>query len=175
MKNLKNIIAIMMFVGLVGISQAFACKSPVENLIPSPLKANAANSAAAVHSLAKDDDPKTFNFRDLVGRYSSYATAIFYDQTANRTSFATCIGVVTFDGRGHFADKEVHSYDGVIVRDEFTGTYKVNSDGTGSMHYVGQDESYDQEIVLSNDAKDITFLILLDVPGLVSQGTMHKQ
>ena len=175
MTNLKNLIAIMMVVGLIGISQAFACKALSEGQINLSQMATALQPSSVTSSQAKDEDPKGFSARDLSGRYASYATATFYDPASKRTQYATCIGVVTFDGRGHFADKEVHSYDGVIVRDEFTGTYKINSDGSGSMHYVGQNESYDQEIVLSNDAKDITFLILLDVPGLVSQGTMKKQ
>ena len=175
MTNLKNLIAIMMFVGLIGISQAFACKSLAGGLQNLPQTAVLSQPASGGLSQSKDEDPKGPSLRDLTGRYVSYATATFFDQATNRTLYATCIGVVTFDGRGHFTDKEVHSYDGVIVRDEFTGRYTVNADGSGSMHYVGQNESYDQEIVLSNDAKDITFLILLDVPGLVSQGTMKKQ
>jgi hypothetical protein len=82
---------------------------------------------------------------------------------------------VTFDGRGHLTDKEVHSYDGTIVRDEFTGTYTVNADGTGKMHFVGESETYDYDFVISNEGKEITFLVMLEIPGIVSQGTLKKQ
>ena len=175
MKNLKTTFAIMMIVGLLGISQAFACKSPATGLASYQQLALVQKMPSIVPANFRDDGERTFTRRDLNGRYSSFAQATFYDMTTNRTSFATCIGVVIFDGRGHFTDREVHSYDGVIVRDQFTGAYTVNADGTGMMHYVGEAESYDQEIVLSNDGKDITFLVLLDIPGIVSQGTMKKQ
>ena len=174
MKTIKITFAIMMIVGIIGISQAFACKFPGDNLsvpkrsVQTPRSSNPAPAFIG-------DDQRTFGKRDLVGRYSSYAQATFFDPMANRTEYATCVGLVTFDGRGHFTDKEVHSYDGTIVRDEFTGTYTINPDGTGVMHYVGTEESYDQEFVVSNDGKEITFLIILDVPGVVSQGTLKKQ
>jgi hypothetical protein len=122
-----------------------------------------------------DSDGKTWTKRDLSGRYASLATATFFDPSVNRTLNATCVGVVTFDGRGRFTDREVHSYDGVIVRDEFTGTYTVSADGHGTMHFVGESETFDYEFVISNDGKEITFLILLDIPGVVSNGTLKKQ
>ena len=175
MKNFKIAFAIMMVVGLMGITEAFACKSPATALAAYQASALVQKMPSVVLASFRDGDTRSFSRRDLVGRYSSYATATIFDPTANRTTSATCIGVVTFDGRGHFTDREVHSYDGVIVRDQFAGTYTVNPDGSGMMHYVGEAESYDQEIVLSNDGKDITFLILLDIPGIVSQGTMKKQ
>ena len=177
MKNLKTTFAIMMIVGLLGISQAFACKSPVLGMLSSQQLAAASKTGAETVPPTKDDAQSALGYtrRDLIGRYASFAQATIFDPTTNTTSYATCIGVVMFDGRGHFTDKEVHSYGGYIVRDQFVGTYTVNSDGTGKMHYIGEAETYDQEIVLSNEAKDITFLILLDSPGIVSQGTMKKQ
>ena len=166
----------MMVVGLLGISQVFACKSPVAGMVSSQQLAMMQKTDMVLKNDSKgDEDTKGFSKRDLSGRYSSFAQATIFDAMSNRTTYATCIGVVTFDGRGHFTDKEVHSYDGFIVRDQFIGTYTVNSDGTGKMHYIGEEEVYDQEIVLSNEGKDITFLILLDIPGIVSQGTMKKQ
>src|SRR6185369_4093330 len=129
MKNLKIMFAMMFVVGLMGISQVFACQFPAESL----------KNAAVTQSLIpketykdvifrEDDNQKAFSKRDLTGRYASFAQATLYDPAANRTSYATCVGVVNFDGRGRFTDREVHSYDGVIVRDQFTGTYAVNPD-----------------------------------------------
>jgi hypothetical protein len=43
------------------------------------------------------------------------------------------------------------------------------------MHFVGDSEEYDYEFVISNDVNEITFLVTLDVPGLVSYGTLKKQ
>jgi hypothetical protein len=176
MKNLKIMFALVFVVGILGISQVFACQFPGENL---------KNMAASQNFLPKEsykdiifreeNDQRSFSKRDLSGRYSSFAQATFFDPSQNRTTYATCVGVVTFDGRGRFTDREVHSYDGVIVRDQFTGTYTVNADGTGVMHFVGVNESYDYDIVLSNEGKDVVFLVELPVPGLVSQGTLKKQ
>ena len=174
MKNLKIMFALMFIVGLLGISQAFACQFPGENL------KNAAAQTLLPKNMVKDiifheETERGFTKRDLNGRYSSFAQATFFDPTQNRTTYATCVGVVTFDGRGRFTDREVHSYDGVIVRDQFTGTYTVNADGTGTMHFVGESETFDYDIVLSNEGKDVIFLVELPVPGLVSQGTLKKQ
>jgi hypothetical protein len=177
MKNLKIMFALMFVIGLLGISQAFACQFPgSENL-----KNVTASQTLLPKEVFKDvifreeTDQKSFSKRDLNGRYSSFAQATFFDPTQNRTTYATCVGVVTFDGRGRFTDREVHSYDGTIVRDQFIGTYRVNADGTGVMHFVGENESYDYDIVLSNEGKDVIFLVELPVPGLVSQGTLKKQ
>jgi hypothetical protein len=174
MKNLKTLFALMFIVGLLGISQAFACKFPGENLV----NANQTKSVSKTEvqeSADLSDDANFYGKRSLSGRYSSFAQATLYDATSNRTLYATCVGVVTFDGRGHFTDSEVHSYDGFIVRDEFTGTYTVSSNGTGTMHFVGESETFDYDIVLSNEGKDVIFLVELPVPGLVSQGTLKKQ
>ncbi len=174
MKNLKIMFALVFVVGLLGISQVFACQFPGENL-------KKAAPDLLPKSMVKDiffrdeTDQKSFSKRDLNGRYASFAQATFFDPVQNRTTYATCVGVVTFDGRGRFTDHEVHSYDGVIVRDDFTGTYTVNPDGTGVMHVVGENEAYDYDIVLSNEGKDVIFLVELPVPGLVSQGTLKKQ
>ena len=43
------------------------------------------------------------------------------------------------------------------------------------MHFVGDSDEYDYEFVVANDSKEITFLVTLDVPGLVSYGTLKKQ
>ena len=176
MKNIKIMFAIVFVVGLLGISQAFACQFPgTENL------KTAATQTLLPKEVYKDlisrdeSDQRLFSKRDLNGRYSSFAQATFFDPSQNRTTYATCVGVVTFDGRGRFTDREVHSYDGFIVRDEFTGTYTVNADGTGVMHVVGENEAFDYDIVLSNEGKDVIFLVELPVPGLVSQGNLKKQ
>jgi hypothetical protein len=169
MKNLKAILALMFVVGLMGISQAFACKQPGGELFARTVP------TAIVGQNVREDDSSGYKLRDLNGRYASLATATFFDPAKNRTLNATCVGVVTFDGRGHFTDKEVHSYDGVIVRDEFTGTYTIGSDGRGTMHFVGVNETFDYEFVVSNEVKEITFLITLDIPGVVSYGSLKKQ
>jgi len=165
----------MVVIATVGISQAFACKPPVDNLI-GPAQSKTVSHTAAIPVLdVSETEARIYSKRDLNGRYASLATATIFDPTSNRTTNATCVGVVTFDGRGHFTDKEVHSYDGFIVRDEFVGTYTINADGRGLMHFIGENETFDYEFVVSNDAKEITFLILLDIPGVVSNGTLKKQ
>jgi hypothetical protein len=170
MKNLKTLFVLMFVVGLMGISQAFACKLPGTDRLSRTVASN-----KVIKDFISDDSVDGYKARDLNGRYASLATATFFDPMANRTLSATCVGVVTFDGRGHFTDKEVHSYDGVIVRDEFTGTYKINSDGRGTMHFAGENEEFDYEFVVSNELKEIIFLITLEIPGVVSNGTLKKQ
>ena len=174
MKNLKIMFALMFVIGLLGISQAFACQFPNENLKIVTSQNSLPKDVVKNISLL-DESEKGFTRRDLNGKYSSFAQATFYDPAQNRTTYATCVGVVTFDGRGRFTDREIHSYDGVIVRDQFTGNYTVNPDGTGTMHFIGENETFDYDIVLSNEGKDVVFLVELPVPGLVSQGNMKKQ
>jgi hypothetical protein len=177
MKNLKMMFAFVFVFGCLGVSQIFACQFPATE----SLKNGAASQVLLPRDISNDliirveSDQSSFSKRDLNGRYASFAQATFFDPSQNRTTYATCVGVVTFDGRGRFTDREVHSYDGVIVRDQFTGTYTVNADGSGVMHFVGENESYDYDIVLSNGGKDVIFLVELPVPGLVSQGTLKKQ
>jgi len=176
MKGLKTLFAMILVVGTIGLSQAFACKPPTGNL---PAQGRPSESQPTVRpepaNISYEPEFTSYSKKDLVGRYASLATATFFDPGANRTLYATCVGVVTFDGRGHFTDREVHSYDGVIVRDEFTGTYTLSPDGRGTMHFVGDSETFDYEFVVSNDTKEITFLITLEIPGVVSNGTLKKQ
>src|SRR6185436_2748319 len=101
-------------VGGIAISQAFACKSPSQGLIS---QKSMFLKARAVQSRPVDPDPTPptpaeprYNLRDLNGNYSSFATATPFD--GSRTEYATCVGLIVFDGEGHFVDKEVHSYDG---------------------------------------------------------------
>lgn len=95
MKNLKTLFALMFIVGLLGISQAFACKFPGENLV----NANQTKSVSKTEvqeSADLSDDANFYGKRSLSGRYSSFSQATFYDPTSNRTLYATCVGVVTF-------------------------------------------------------------------------------
>ena len=177
MKNLKTLFALMFVVGVLGLSQALACTFPGGNSAARTVSNTASKTNIHQAQIILPPEPldQGISKFDLVGRYASVATATLFDPTSNRTLYATCVGVVTFDGRGHFTDKEVHSYDGFLVRDEFTGTYAIKADGTGTMHFVGDAEEYDYEFVVANDSKEITFLVTLDVPGLVSYGTLKKQ
>lgn len=45
-------------------------------------------------------------------------------------------GKVVFDGNGGFVSTVVANYNGTISRDNFTGTYNVNSDGTFTLTIV---------------------------------------
>ncbi|CAN5439740.1 hypothetical protein BH10ACI2_BH10ACI2_08070 [soil metagenome] len=176
MKHLKTLVALIFAIGLLGISQAYACKAPGLG-IPAGMDSRSAAKPQIqpIIPAAFDTGLRIFTKKDLSGRYSSLATATFFDPTSNRTQFATCIGIVTFDGKGRFTDFEVHSYDGTIVRDSFVGTYTVKADGRGTMHFIGENEEYDYEFVMSNDVNEITFLITLEIPGVVSYGTLKKQ
>ena len=175
MKNIKAILMTALVVIVIGISQAYACRPPGDSSIAPGQSATAPRLADLSLNPPIDIESRPYSKRDLVGRYASFATVTIFDPTTNRTLNGTCIGVVTFDGRGHLTDKEVHSYDGTIVRDEFTGTYTLNADGTGKMHFVGESETYDYDFVISNEGKEITFLVMLEIPGIVSQGTLKKQ
>src|SRR2546421_8897416 len=157
MKNIKSILAIVIVIGGLGISQAFACKSPAQGLL--------AHKGILAKDRSVDPDPdatgqsnsnRQYTSKDISGAYSSFATATLFD--GSRTEYATCVGLITFDGKGNFVDKEVHSYDGALVTDQFTGTYEIHPDGTGAMHYVGAGETYEISFVISNSGSKITFL-----------------
>lgn len=175
MKNVKAIFLMLLVVGVVGIGQAFACKAPQFGFAVNKQTIQPPSAVEVSPVLSPIGDSRSFSRRDLEGRWASYATVTIFDPTSNRTLYGTCVGVITFDGRGHLVDKEVHSYDGTIVRDQFVGTYAINPDGSGTMHFVGDSETYDYEFVMSNDGKEITFLVILEIPGVVSQGTLKKQ
>jgi hypothetical protein len=175
MKTLKIAFGMIIFFGLLSVSQALACEFPGMSAGSAKTATAPSASRSVTQSLIPDTSLKFFTRRDLVGRYASRSTATLFDPSTGRTQHATCVGVITFDGRGNIVDREVHSYDGFIVHDEFTGTYTMNSDGTGIMHLANEAESFDYSFVMSDDGKEVTFLVLLDVPGLVSDGVLKKQ
>jgi hypothetical protein len=142
-----------------------------------------AGFVAPVHAQARGENgfeftrDKFYNAFDLRGRYANLSVENDLD-AKGAPNFAACVGLMTFDGFGHFTDSETHSFGGQIVREENHGTYEVNQDGTGVLHVtaVGPDGnpfSFDEPFVISDGGRQVTYIVSID--GVVSYGTLKKQ
>ena len=112
------------------------------------------------------------SLRSLSGRYLDSATA-----TVLPGGFApaACVGIVTFDGRGHLKATETHSFNGFIVPEaHYTGSYTIKADFSGIMtlHSVEQGIDFKQKFVLNPVTNEITYIVIEE--GEVSTGTMKK-
>ncbi|MFN7930111.1 MAG: hypothetical protein U0Y68_19735 [Blastocatellia bacterium] len=112
------------------------------------------------------------SLRSLSGRYVDYATA-----TVLPGGFApaACVGIATFDGRGHFKATETHSFNGTIIPEaHYTGTYIINDDYSGIMtwHSVEQGFDFKEKFVLNPVTNEITYIVTED--GELSTGTLKK-
>ncbi len=73
----------------------------------------------------------TFSNASLQGSYTFLGTRWTADVTAPQGGM---IGVMTFDGVGNLTESYTGMVNGSLLSGTFTGTYTVNSDGTGTMN-----------------------------------------
>jgi hypothetical protein len=70
------------------------------------------------------------------------------------------VGVVTFDGQGNHVGFDTISFNGSIARMNFGGTYKVNSDCTGSdtENFQGGPTIH-RDFVIVDEGREIRFIV----------------
>ncbi len=70
------------------------------------------------------------------------------------------VGVVTFDGEGNHVGFDTISFNGAISRMTFTGTYKVNSDCTGSdTETFKGGPTIHRDFVIVDHGREIRFIV----------------
>jgi hypothetical protein len=83
--------------------------------------------APAVHAQTKDCDATS-----LTGAYGYSLTGTVYDSQYNWYLLGAA-GRLVSDGSGSLTGADTFSFDGDIVKRQYTGTYTMNADCTGSM------------------------------------------
>ncbi|WP_392531075.1 hypothetical protein [Nostoc sp. C117] len=99
----------------------------------------ALSSVSLATSVKAENEPQKFSCtnRTLEGNYASQYTGVLF---ANGNPVVSILGLNRFDGNGNIAGvKAVFNINGQITRytNEFTGTYKVNSDCSVDLFYIG--------------------------------------
>lgn len=110
----------------------------------------------------------------LIGRYADAASA---SVIPGGFAPAVCAGVVTFDGRGKLTAEETHSFNGLIIQQQYKGTVTYNENCTGTMTLIAvggalEGLSTTQNFVITEENKEIIYTVT--DPGVVSSGTMKK-
>lgn len=89
------------------------------------------------------------------------------------------IGVVSFDGKGNVNVSDIDVDDGAVRKGTLTGTYAVNSDGSGSIVLNSKNGSSQFALVLNSvaagQAKGLQFLQTSTTRNVVVSGTALKQ
>ena len=86
-----------------------------------------------------------------------YSLSGFYFDNAGNVNFFSAAGLLAADGQGNITAKESDSFDGQITQaDPLTGTYKMNSDCTGSLTTISKvNGSANYDLVLTNSRNQI--------------------
>ena len=89
------------------------------------------------------------------------------------------VGVVSFDGKGNISVSDVDVDDGVVHKGTLTGTYTVNSDGTGSIALTSKNGNSQYAFALNSvaagQAKGLQFLLTSTTRNVVISGTALMQ
>ena len=120
------------------------------------------------------DFPRT-RYCSLGSLQGNYADAASASLIPGGFSPSVCVGIVTFDGRGNLVSKESHSFNGQIIPEaNYTGTYTVNSNCTGTMTLksVELGITVSQNFAITEDNKEVPYVVTDD--GVVSSGVMKK-
>jgi hypothetical protein len=112
----------------------------------------------------------------LSGAYGYNLSGFAYDVQGNFYTLAST-GRIVPDGAGSLAGSETFSVDGNIVRRNYTGTYTVNADCTGSMVWqVAQGNSNSTvhaDFVAVNNAREID--VIETDTDVIFNGVFKKQ
>jgi len=101
-------------------------------LLPGPLLAVVVCMAVAMATPMAFAQSPAFNNGSLKG---SYSFLVAEWTSSSSVSAFNSLGVMTFDGAGNLSGSYTANFAGTVVTGTFSGTYSVNSNGTGSMSY----------------------------------------
>jgi len=119
---------------------------------------------------------QTYTVASLNGTYSFLWN--MWTATSSFPEFGT-IGVITFDGKGNVSGTQTYMQDGALHTTSVTGTYTVNSNGTGifSSTSAGFSAAFGLNSVVSGLAKGGQFLLTKDSTSgnYIISGIAQKQ
>ncbi len=138
------------------------------------------NEVISGTALLQSSNAGTYSVASLKGNFAFQGNQWTADVNEAQSS---TIGVFKFDGNGNFKGSETTMYDGELSSGPFSGTYTVNSDGTGilsgtSKHHHSLKFAFALNSVAAGQAKGLQ--VLATVPGngngnYVDTGAMLKQ
>lgn len=139
------------------------------------LMPDAGQAVLQTHAAARAVDFPRARYCSLGSLQGNYADSASATLIPGGFSPSVCLGVVTFDGRGNLVSKETHSFNGQIIPvANYTGTYTVNADCTGTMTLTSAELGFTttQRFAITEDNKEIPYVVTDD--GVVSSGVMKK-
>ena len=111
----------------------------------------------------------------LKGSYSVAINGFFYDVNGNQGVYASA-GLVAADGAGGITGTDTVNIDGTPTRGrQFTGTYTINADCSGSVSFKDSKGNAigNMDLVVANGGKDVA-LVDYDV-DIILNGTAKLQ
>jgi len=107
------------------------------------------------------------------GAFGYRLTGFVYD-TQGYTYFLTAAGRMVSDGEGNLKGADTFSFDGSILKREYTGTYTINSDCTGSLTITTTSGNETRaDLVLVNNGNEAEF-VQTD-QGYIVSGSLKSQ
>ncbi len=126
---------------------------------------------AAVPMLAAD--PPTCDLTSLNGAFGYKLTGYVYD-SMGYTYYLGVVGRMVSDGNGNLTGTDTYSFDGSLVKRQYTGTYTINADCTGSLTITTSNgNSTHADLVIVGNGTEVE-LVQTD-GGYILTGTLKQQ
>jgi len=117
----------------------------------------------------------TYSVASVRGNFSLQLSTWLADGTLEQNGI---VGIISFDGKGNIKGSYTDMHGGVLSTGTFTGTYTVNSDGSGSMSLVGAGNSqlaFALNSVTAGQAKGLQLLSTSEGDNIEVSGVALKQ
>ena len=115
----------------------------------------------------------TYDLTSINGVYTIRMSGVAYEPDGTQDLIVE-IGELTADGAGNVSASSTLSLNGSIIRRTFSGTYSVNSDGTGAMTlYPNWGPPINVDTVIGSAGREVTF-VLTDDSNVLS-GALQAQ
>jgi hypothetical protein len=125
---------------------------------------------------ARADEDRTFTEHTLNDKYGFHVLALTLDpsDTLGGSNPFAVSGYYEFHGDGTLNGVDTVSRNGAIIPRQYTGTYKVNSDGTGTLTLdISATFKPVGNFIIVDDGRAIE--IIFAVPGNLNTFTLRKQ
>jgi hypothetical protein len=128
-------------------------------------------------SIAEGQARNGFNNASLNDRYGFHVLALSLglpDVTLGPSNPFAVSGYYEFNGDGTLSGKDTVSRAGSIIKRTYTGTYRVNANGTGSLKLdISPSFQPVGDFIITDNGKSIE--IIFAVPGNLNAFTLHEQ
>lgn len=116
---------------------------------------------------------KTCDATSLTGAFGYSLTGTVYDQQYY-TYLLGAAGRMTADGNGNLTGADTYNFDGTIAKRQYTGSYTVNADCTGSLSFTTTNgNATHADFAIVNNGKEVN-LVQTDA-GWILTGVMKLQ